>query len=126
MTDERTTVSGLAHGAADALDEIAALRKTIKDRHNQLARALGYSSDSWEMLIARVRSGYGSSDALPAVLGWSNADTGPVGLRLYALDQGDSPRWARPHARVAEQALMEAGASEGDRYRIVRQGDRFS
>lgn len=63
---------------------------------------------------------------LGAVLGWANPDTGPENNRLYALDQGKSPRWAKPHARVAEQALREAGGHyEGDRYLIVRIGDRF-
>lgn len=65
---------------------------------------------------------------LPVVLGWSNADTGPVGMRLYALDAGESPRWAKPHARVAEIPLMNAGAHEGDRFRIIpvdrRESDR--
>lgn len=52
-------------------------------------------------------------------LGWSNPDTGPTSLRLYALDQGDQPRWAKPHARVAEVPLIEAGAKEGDRFILM-------
>ncbi|HKR56387.1 MAG TPA: hypothetical protein VJS20_08800, partial [Gemmatimonadales bacterium] len=52
-------------------------------------------------------------------LGWSNPDTGPTSLRLYALDQGDQPRWAQPHARVAEVPLIEAGAKEGERYVLL-------
>lgn len=63
---------------------------------------------------------------IPAVLGWSNPDTGPWDTRVYATDQGDSPRWAKPHARVVEQALYEAGAREGDRLVVVVLGDRFS
>lgn len=59
---------------------------------------------------------------LSAVLGWSNPDTGPWNTRLYALDAGNSPRWAKPHARVVEQVLPLA---EGDRYLIARIGDRF-
>jgi hypothetical protein len=48
--------------------------------------------------------------AIPVKLGWSNADTGPENMRLYALDAGDSPRWAKPHARVAETAIRETRA----------------
>jgi hypothetical protein len=68
---------------------------------------------------------------LPAVLGWSNPDTGPESCRLYALDDGPAPRWAKPHARVAEQAIREhvtpypSGIGEGDRYLVVRIGDRY-
>lgn len=65
------------------------------------------------------------AENFPAVLGWSNPDTGPASLRLYATDRGDSPRWARPRARVIEDALMEAGSTEGDRYIVTRLGDRF-
>lgn len=57
-------------------------------------------------------------------LGWSNPDTGPCSLRLYALDQGDQPRWAQPHARVAEVPLIEAGAKEGDRY-VLMTGEEY-
>lgn len=65
--------------------------------------------------------------ALPCTLGWSNPDTGPENVRLYALDAGPSPRWAKPHARVAETAIREhdGGMREGDRYLVVRVGDRF-
>jgi len=56
-------------------------------------------------------------------LGWSNPDTGPTSLRLYALDQGDQPRWTQPHARVAEMPLIEAGAHEGSRYVLLRAED---
>lgn len=65
---------------------------------------------------------------LPAVLGWANPDTGPENLRLYALDAGPSPRWAKPHARVVEQAIVEYDGGqlrEGDRYLVVRLGSRF-
>lgn len=63
--------------------------------------------------------------SVPCVLGWSNHDTGPMSLRLYALDQGPHPRHAEPFARVAEQPLMEAGnAVEGDRAIVVLVGDR--
>lgn len=51
------------------------------------------------------------------MLGWSNADTGP--LRLYALDAGPAPRWAAPHARVAEVPLIERGDREGTRYVLL-------
>lgn len=64
--------------------------------------------------------------SVPCVMGWANPDTGPMNLRLYALDQGPSPRWDKPFARVAEKPLMEAGnAVEGDRAIVVLVGDRF-
>lgn len=64
--------------------------------------------------------------SVPCTLGWSNHDTGPMSLRLYALDQGPHPRHATPFARVAEQPLMEAGgATEGCRALVVLLGDRY-
>lgn len=57
--------------------------------------------------------------AVAAKLGWSNADTGPESVRLYALDRGDSPRWASPHARTVETALLEYGVCEGSRAVVV-------
>lgn len=66
-----------------------------------------------------------TSLAVTCTLGWSNADTGPDNMRLYALDMGNSPRWATP-PRVPEAALREAGAQEGDRFLVVRLGDRFT
>lgn len=70
----------------------------------------------------------GAVIVLPAVLGWSNPDTGPESLRLYATDQGGSPRWAKPHARVVETALREspANTSEGDQYVVIRVGNRYT
>jgi hypothetical protein len=63
--------------------------------------------------------------AVPCVLGWSNPDTGPVSVRLYALDRDEQPRWAEPVARVAEVPLMERGqAREGDRALVVMCGAR--
>lgn len=63
---------------------------------------------------------------LKAVLGWSNPDShGGNNMRLYALDRGDSPRWARQGGRTAERAIIEAGGGEGDRYLIVPIGNRF-
>lgn len=64
---------------------------------------------------------------IPCTLGWANEDTGPESLRLYALDAGAAPRWATPHARCAETAIVErdGGLREGDRYLVVRVGDRF-
>lgn len=64
--------------------------------------------------------------AVPCTLGWSNHDTGPMSLRLYALDQGPQPRHDKPFARVAERPLMEAGnATEGCRAIVVLVGDRY-
>ena len=67
------------------------------------------------------------SDVLlvPAVLGWSNSDTGPENVRLYALDEGTAPRWIQPIARVVERALLESRAQEGDRAVVLVVGDRF-
>jgi hypothetical protein len=67
------------------------------------------------------------SDVLlvPAVLGWSNSDTGPENVRLYALDEGSGPRWTQPVARVVERALLESQAREGDRAIVLVVGDRF-
>lgn len=65
---------------------------------------------------------------LPCVLGWSNPDPAPESYRLYALDAGPNPRWLRPpFGRVAEQGIREADepAHEGDRFLLVRVGDRF-
>lgn len=60
------------------------------------------------------------SIVVPVKLGWSNPDTGPEQMRLYALDAGPSPRWAQPHARVAETAIREAyGLIEGARGTVV-------
>lgn len=62
---------------------------------------------------------------IPARLGWSNPDTGPEEMRLYALDAGDSPRWAKPHARTVETAIREtAHWVEGTRATVVVTGTR--
>ena len=64
--------------------------------------------------------------SVTAKIGWSNPDTGPESMRLYATDRGDSPRWDKPHARVVETAMREAGALlEGDRVVVVTIGSRF-
>lgn len=64
--------------------------------------------------------------SVTCILGWSNHDTGPVSLRLYALDQGPHPRWDKPFARVVEKPLIERGqASEGCRAVVLLVGDRF-
>lgn len=65
---------------------------------------------------------------LKAVLGWANPEThGGNSLRLYALDKGDSPRWAPFGGRTVEQAIIEHYGKqlEGDRYLVVHLGDRF-
>lgn len=59
------------------------------------------------------------SEPIPLKLGWSNPNCGPESMRLYALDQGDQPRWAEPHARVAETVLRELGAHEGSRWLLI-------
>lgn len=65
---------------------------------------------------------------LKAVLGWANPETsGPkdVSLRMYSLDRNSSPRWD-DGGRTIERALVKSGEVwEGDRFLIVRVGDRF-
>lgn len=68
------------------------------------------------------------SEILPAVLGWSNPETaGGANVRLYARDQDHAPRWAADGGRTVERAIVErdGGLFEGDRYLVVRIGDRF-
>jgi hypothetical protein len=70
---------------------------------------------------------------IPAVLGWRNPEDDGLSLRLYARDAGPSPRWDRqssPAGRTIECALAspvagQYGRGEGDRYLVVRAGDRF-
>ena len=45
---------------------------------------------------------------IPAKLGWANPDCGPEQMRLYALDAGNQPRWAKPHARTVETAIRDS------------------
>lgn len=69
-----------------------------------------------------------SEGIIPACLGWGNPERDKVQLRLYATDKGLSPRWAEETGgRVAEYAVVERfGPAEGDRFLIVRVGDRFT
>ena len=74
-------------------------------------------------------SGGGVERVVPAYLGWGNPERDKVQLRLYATDDGDSPRWDErfPGGRVVEYAVTERfGPREGDRYLVVRVGDRFT
>lgn len=70
-----------------------------------------------------------STSVIPAYLGWGNAEDDRVGLRLYATDHepATSPRWdpTFPGGRVVEYAATERQGGEGDRYLVVRVGDRF-
>jgi hypothetical protein len=64
---------------------------------------------------------------IPAYLGWANAQRDTAGLRLYATDE-EAPRWATPNhgGRVVEYAAIERfGKAEGDRFLVIRIGDRF-
>lgn len=66
---------------------------------------------------------------IPAYLGWGNPARDKVQLRLYATDDGDSPRWDERYVggRVVEYAAVERfGPREGDRFLVVRVGDRFT
>lgn len=72
---------------------------------------------------------------LHLVLGWSNPGTGGgESMRLYALDgEDDGPRWDNSlgdGGRTAERALIHASPDsrhcEGDRYVLIRIGDRFA
>jgi hypothetical protein len=61
-----------------------------------------------------------------AYLGWGNPERDAVQMRLYATDVDDSPRWAPEQGgRVVEYACTEHGATEGDRFLVVRLGNRF-
>jgi hypothetical protein len=64
---------------------------------------------------------------LKAYLGWANEGThGGNSLRLYALDRGPSPRWAEGGGRTVERAILETFyTNEGDRYLVIRLGNRF-
>lgn len=66
-------------------------------------------------------------NVFPACLGWNNTERDAAQKRLYATDMGNNPRWDKLHpgGRVAEYAAEERGAHEGDRYLVVRVGDRF-
>lgn len=60
---------------------------------------------------------------IPAKLGWSNPDTGPEQLRLYALDVDNQPRWAKPHARTVETAIRDTEYwHEGQRAVVIVTG----
>lgn len=66
---------------------------------------------------------------VPAYLGWGNPKRDTESLRLYAMDDGAAPRWDQryPSGRVAEVGIRERlGAHEGDRFLIIRVGDRFT
>lgn len=67
---------------------------------------------------------------IPAYLGWGNPERDKVGLRLYATDHEDAtaPRWDTAYlgGRVVEYAATERGGTEGDRFLVVRVGNRFT
>lgn len=66
-----------------------------------------------------------SQEIIPATLGWSNPETaGGESKRLYATDVGQG-RWAPNGGRTIERALMENESFEGDRFLVIRIGDRF-
>lgn len=71
----------------------------------------------------------GMASVIPAYLGWGNAERDKVSLRLYATDNDDAPRWDTNFegGRVVEYAAVERfGQAEGDRFLVVRVGDRFT
>ena len=61
---------------------------------------------------------------IPAYLGWANPQESDSSFRLYARDVDEQPRWDRNHpgGRTIEHACPPM---EGDRYLVVRIGDRF-
>lgn len=65
---------------------------------------------------------------IPAYLGWGNPERDTVQLRLYATDEGSKDRWDDrfPGGRVVEYAVTERHGTEGDRYLVVRVGNRFT
>jgi hypothetical protein len=69
-----------------------------------------------------------SDRVIPACLGWGNPERDKVQLRLYATDLDASPRWSTdfPGGRVVEYAATERKGTEGDRYLVVRVGNRFT
>lgn len=70
-----------------------------------------------------------TQNVIPAYLGWGNPERDKVSLRLYATDNDDAPRWDRTYegGRVVEYAVVERfGQAEGDRFLVVRVGDRFT
>jgi hypothetical protein len=86
-------------------------------------------------LRAAIRRSTAGSDVgdpgavIPAYLGWNNAERDKVNVRLYATDDGNSPRWDKRFegGRVVEYAAVERfGPAEGDQFLVVRIGDRFT
>lgn len=114
---------------ATAVAELKEARSFILDDRRRVAglERLGRVIDNLGAALATPVA-QASSEVIPAVLGWSNPTTaGGASVRLYALDVDPSPRWARDGGRTIERALVErdGGNFEGDRYLVVRLGDRF-
>lgn len=65
---------------------------------------------------------------IKAYLGWSNPETaGGENLRLYSLERGPSPRWAFDGGWTVEREIITQSGpdQEGDRYLVVKLGNRF-
>lgn len=92
--------------------------------HDSIVNVIAVHGHGGKTVVEWLDSEQGTV-TVPVVMGWSNSDTGPEALRLYALDAGDAPRWAKPHARVAETAIREAvGVREGVRGVVILELNR--
>jgi hypothetical protein len=73
-----------------------------------------------------------SDPVILAYLGWANSDRDTASMRLYVTDSppegGNGDRWDTryPGGHVAEYAAIERDGGEGDKYLVVRVGDRFT
>jgi hypothetical protein len=93
--------------------------------HDTVENVIAVHGHNGKTVLEWIDPAPAASVTIPVKLGWSNPDTGPESMRLYALDAGDQPRWAEPHARVAETAIRElVGLNEGARGVLVMETER--
>ena len=75
-----------------------------------------------------------TGSVIRAYLGWQNADRDTASMRLYVTDnpppsgEGNGDRWdpRYPGGQVVEYAAIEREGGEGDKYLVVRLGNRFT
>jgi len=95
--------------------------------HDSIENVVAVHGHNGKTVVEWIDPDESETVTVPVKLGWSNPDTGPEGMRLYALDAGDQPRWAKPHARVAETALLAyGGLHEGCRGVVIMNRQRGS